>query len=54
MIENEVTLKKTWFIQSKEGKLEDYFNVNTQKDVILLIGFLYSLRLLVQVLSRAL
>jgi len=33
MVENEVALKKTWFIQSKEGRLEDYYNVNTEKDV---------------------
>jgi len=34
MVENEVALKKTWFIQSKEGRLEDYYNVNTEKDII--------------------
>lgn len=34
MVDKEVALKKTWFIQSREGRLEDYFNFNTQKDVI--------------------
>jgi len=31
---NNVTVKKTWFIKSKEGKIEDYYSFRPEKDLL--------------------
>lgn len=34
MVDNSVKVKKTWFIRSKEGKIEDYYNLKANKEVL--------------------
>ena len=37
MAETNVKVKKTWFIHAKEGKIEDFYNMKSNKEVFHLI-----------------
>ena len=44
MVDNTVKVKKTWFILSKDGKIEDHYNLRNNKEVPQVLVYAHTFR----------